>query len=128
MLAAEHLGEVADPPSSATSSTRPGAPARSWFDIGARMSVWLSRAKRFVPKADTTIDPNEGFARFTPRAGRDRRAQDAARDINATEITPDHLILGLLGDEARSASPWSGLPDITPKPPCGAVRLPAKHR
>ncbi|MCV7358179.1 Clp protease N-terminal domain-containing protein [Mycolicibacterium fluoranthenivorans] len=99
MLAAEHLGEVADHLIGhfVDQARRSGA---SWTDIGARMGVTKQAAqKRFVPKGDT-IDPNEGFARFTPRArAAVVAAQDAARDAGNTEITPEHLILGLLADE-----------------------------
>ncbi|MCV7251180.1 ATP-dependent Clp protease ATP-binding subunit [Mycobacterium hackensackense] len=99
MLAAEHLGDVADHLIGhfVDQARRSGA---SWTDIGARMGVTKQAAqKRFVPKGDT-IDPNEGFARFTPRArAAVVAAQDAARDAGNTEITPEHLILGLLADE-----------------------------
>jgi hypothetical protein len=99
MLAAEHLGEVADHLIGhfVDQARRSGA---SWTDIGARMGVTKQAAqKRFVTKGDT-IDPNEGFARFTPRArAAVVAAQDAARDAGNTEITPEHLILGLLIDE-----------------------------
>lgn len=99
MLAAEHLGEVADHLIGhfVDQARRSGA---SWTDIGARMGVTKQAAqKRFVPKGDT-IDPNEGFARFTPRArAAVVAAQDAARDAGNTEITAEHLILGLLADE-----------------------------
>src|SRR6478735_7131139 len=65
VLAAEHLGEVAD--HLIGQARRSGA---SWTDIGTSMGVTKQAAqKRFVPKADAAgIDPNEGFARFTPRA------------------------------------------------------------
>ncbi|MGJ6124932.1 Clp protease N-terminal domain-containing protein [Mycolicibacterium sp. Y3] len=99
MLAAEHLSDVADHLIGhfVDQARRSGA---SWTDIGARMGVTKQAAqKRFVPKGDT-IDPNEGFARFTPRArAAVVAAQDAARDAGNTEITPEHLILGLLADE-----------------------------
>ncbi|MGW0158444.1 Clp protease N-terminal domain-containing protein [Mycobacterium sp. NPDC003323] len=98
VLAAEHLGEVADHLVGhfVDQARRSGA---SWTEIGASMGVTKQAAqKRFVPKGDT-IDPNEGFARFTPRA---RSAvvfsQNAARDAQNIEITPDHLLLGLLVD------------------------------
>src|SRR6478609_9544539 len=69
MLTAEHLGEVADHLIGhfVDQARRSGA---SWTDIGTSMGVTKQAAeKRFVPKADAAgIDPNEGFARFTPRA------------------------------------------------------------
>jgi Clp amino terminal domain, pathogenicity island component len=98
MLAAEHLGEVADHLIGhfVDQARRSGA---SWTEIGKCMGVTKQAAqKRFVPKGDT-IDPNEGFTRFTPRArAAVVAAQDAARDAHNQEIAPEHLILGLLVD------------------------------
>ena len=60
VLAAEHLGEVADHLIGhfVDQARRSGA---SWTDIGTSMGVTKQAAqKRFVPKADSTgIDPNE---------------------------------------------------------------------
>ena len=100
VLAAEHLGEVADHLIGhfVDQARRSGA---SWTDIGKAMGVTKQAAqKRFVPRADTeAMDPNEGFARFTPRARNAVvAAQTAARDARNREITPDHLVLGLLDD------------------------------
>src|SRR5664279_3173859 len=100
VLAADHLGEVADHLIGhfVDQARRSGA---SWTEIGKCMGVTKQAAqKRFVPKADTTpMDPNEGFSRFTPRAREAIvGAQNAARDAENVEITPDHLLLGLLGD------------------------------
>jgi len=100
VLAAEHLGEVADHLIGhfVDQARRSGA---SWTDIGTSMGVTKQAAqKRFVPKADAAgIDPNEGFARFTPRARTAVvTAQRVARDAENIEIGPEHLILGLLGD------------------------------
>src|SRR5882724_1748054 len=100
VLAAESLGEISDHLIGhfVDQARKSGA---SWTDIGKCMGVTKQAAqKRFLPKADTIpMDPNEGFARFTPRA---RRAvvvaQTAAHDARNQEITPDHLILGLLDD------------------------------
>ncbi|MCV7193541.1 Clp protease N-terminal domain-containing protein [Mycolicibacterium brumae] len=98
MLAAQHLGEVADHLIGhfVDQARRSGA---SWTEIGERMGVTKQAAqKRFVPKADA-MDPNEGFSRFTPRA-RDAvvAAQNAARTAGNAEITPGHLLLGMLED------------------------------
>ncbi|TFV56013.1 ATP-dependent Clp protease ATP-binding subunit [Mycobacterium sp. PS03-16] len=100
VLAAEALGEVADHLIGhfVDQARRSGA---SWTDIGKCMGVTKQAAqKRFVPKADTEpLDPNQGFARFTPRArAAVVHAQTAARDARHTEISPDHLLLGLLVD------------------------------
>jgi Clp amino terminal domain, pathogenicity island component len=100
VLAAEHLGEVADHLIGhfVDQARRSGA---SWTDIGTSMGVTKQAAqKRFVPKTDAAgIDPNEGFTRFTPRARTAVvSAQNAARDALNVEITPEHLMLGLLGD------------------------------
>ncbi|BBZ04902.1 hypothetical protein MCHIJ_43390 [Mycolicibacterium chitae] len=98
VLAAEHLDEVADHLIGhfVDQARRSGA---SWTQIGKCMGVTKQAAqKRFVPKADT-MDPNEGFARFTPRARTAVvAAQSAARAGRHDEISPNHLILGLLDD------------------------------
>src|SRR6186713_1808098 len=95
----EHLGDVADHLIGhfVDQARRSGA---SWTDIGACMGVTKQAVqKRFVPKADTTpMDPNEGFARFTPRArAAIVEAQTVARAAENVEITPEHLLLGLFG-------------------------------
>src|SRR3954453_22881305 len=69
VLAADHLGEVADHLIGhfVDQARRSGA---SWTDIGRSMGVTKQAAqKRFVPKSsgEPALDPNEGFARFTPR-------------------------------------------------------------
>src|ERR1700710_1447808 len=80
VLAAESLGEIADHLIGhfVDQARRSGA---SWTDIGKSMGVSKQAAqKRFVPKAEaTTLDPEQGFARFTPRArGAVVAAQNAA--------------------------------------------------
>ena len=98
VLTAEHLDEVADHLIGhfVDQARRSGA---SWTEIGKCMGVTKQAAqKRFVPKGDT-IDPNEGFARFTPRArAAVVAAQETAQGARNAEITPEHLILGLLTD------------------------------
>ena len=106
VLAAEHLGEIADHLIGhfVDQARRSGA---SWTDIGKSMGVTKQAAqKRFVPRAEATaIDPDQGFGRFTPRA---RNAvvvaQNAAHDAANSEITPDHLLLGVLSDPAALAT------------------------
>ena len=100
VLAAEHLGEVADHLIGhfVDQARRSGA---SWTDIGKSMGVTKQAAqKRFVPRAEaTTLDPNGGFERFTPRARNAVvAAQNAAHEAGNSEITPDHLMLGVLSD------------------------------
>jgi hypothetical protein len=100
VLAAEHLGEVADHLIGhfVDQARRSGA---SWTDIGKSMGVTKQAAqKRFVLRAEpTTLDPNSGFERFTPRARNSVvAAQNAAREAGNDEITPDHLVLGVLND------------------------------
>ena len=105
VLAAEHLGEVADHLIGhfVDQARRSGA---SWTEIGKSMGVTKQAAqKRFVPKAETSaFDPDQGFARFTPR-GRNAvvSAQNAAHDAGNSEITPAHLLLALLSDQASLA-------------------------
>jgi ATP-dependent Clp protease ATP-binding subunit ClpA len=106
VLAAEHLGEIADHLIGhfVDQARRSGA---SWTDIGNRMGVTKQAAqKRFVPRAEpATLDPQQGFERFTPRARNAVvAAQNAAHEAANGEITPDHLLLGVLGDPAALAS------------------------
>ena len=126
MLAAEHLGEVADHLIGhfVDQARRSGA---SWTDIGKAMGVTKQAAqKRFVPKADTVaMDPNEGFNRFTPRArSAVIAAQTAARDARNREIAPDHLVLGLLGDPQSLAVLLLADQSVTPEDIRAAVTLP----
>jgi ATP-dependent Clp protease ATP-binding subunit ClpA len=105
VLAAEHLGDVADHLIGhfVDQARRSGA---SWTDIGKSMGVTKQAAqKRFVPKGDATLDPNQGFGRFTPRArSAVIAAQNAAHEAHNAEITPDHLQLGVLSDPAALAT------------------------
>ncbi|WNG84286.1 Clp protease N-terminal domain-containing protein [Mycobacterium sp. ITM-2016-00316] len=127
VLAAEHLGEVADHLIGhfVDQARRSGA---SWTDIGTSMGVTKQAAqKRFVPKADTAgIDPNEGFARFTPRARNAVvTAQTAARDAENIEIGPEHLILGLLGDTESLAIAILAAQGVEPDQIRATITLPA---
>jgi len=106
VLAAEHLGEVADHLIGhfVDQARRSGA---SWTDIGKSMGVTKQAAqKRFVPRPEAApLDPRQGFGRFTPRARNAVvAAQHAAHDAGAAEITPDHLLTGLLGDPGALAT------------------------
>ncbi len=103
MLAAESLGEIADHLIGhfVDQARRSGA---SWTEIGKCMGVTKQAAqKRFVPKTpdfeSSALDPNAGFGRFTPRA---RNvvvvAQNKAQQAGNSEITPDHLLLGVFDD------------------------------
>src|SRR5690348_16216472 len=69
VVAAEHLGEVADHLIGhfVDQARRSGA---SWTDIGRSMGVSKQAAqKRFVPKGLTgDLDPSQGFSRYTLRA------------------------------------------------------------
>jgi hypothetical protein len=98
MFAAEHLGEVADHLIGhfVDQARRSGA---SWTDIGKSMGVTKQAAqKRFVGKGEPlTLDPEEGFRRFTSRARQSvMEAQEAARVAGNTTIGPVHVVLGLL--------------------------------
>lgn len=99
VLTAEALGDVADHLIGhfVDQARRSGA---SWTDIGKCMGVTKQAAqKRFVPKAGEPLDPEQGFARFSPRArAAVVHAQNAARDARHAEISPDHLLLGMLTD------------------------------
>jgi ATP-dependent Clp protease ATP-binding subunit ClpA len=105
MLAAEALGEVADHLIGhfVDQARRSGA---SWTEIGQCMGVSKQAAqKRFVPRAHADpIDPNDGFARFTPRARNVVvEAQNKARSMGNDEIQPAHLLLALFADPGALA-------------------------
>ncbi|ORB75816.1 Clp protease N-terminal domain-containing protein [Mycobacterium scrofulaceum] len=126
VLAAEHLGEVADHLIGhfVDQARRSGA---SWTDIGKSMGVTKQAAqKRFVPRAEpATLDPEQGFGRFTPRArGAVVAAQNAAHEAGNAEITPDHLLLGLLDDPAALATVLLHLQKVDTGALRAAVRLP----
>jgi hypothetical protein len=99
VLAADHLGEVADHLIGhfVDRARRSGA---SWSDIGRSMGVSKQAAqKRFVPKAENDLDPAQGFSRFTARARNVVvAAQEEARAAGNATITPGHLVLGLLAE------------------------------
>ncbi|MFE3446800.1 Clp protease N-terminal domain-containing protein [Nocardia sp. NPDC059180] len=102
MVAAGHLGEVADHLIGhfVDQARRSGA---SWTDIGVSMGVSKQAAqKRFVPKAPgdaAAMNPNDGFARFTPRARNVVvAAQEAARAAGTPQIGTPHLVLALLSE------------------------------
>ena len=97
MIAADHLGDVADHLIGhfVDQARRSGA---SWTDIGKSMGVTRQAAqKRFVPKAESDLDPSQGFSRYTPRARNvvivsQNEAKNAGNDLIRTE----HLVLGLI--------------------------------
>jgi len=100
VIAADHLGEVADYLIGhfVDQARRTGA---SWTEIGRSMGVTKQAAqKRFVAKSPgdgAEFDPSQGFARFTQRAQRVVTAsQEAARRAGNNEVSPAHLVLGLL--------------------------------
>ena len=102
VLAAEHLGDVADHLIGhfVDQARRSGA---SWTDIGRSMGVTKQAAqKRFVPKRPgepSDLDPSQGFTRFTPRARNVvMAAQNEAREAGNDQIRPEHLVLGLLAE------------------------------
>jgi hypothetical protein len=100
VIAAEHLDEVADHLIGhfVDQARRSGA---SWTEIGRRMGVTKQAAqKRFVGKEPPpALDDAHGFSRFTPRARNVvMAAQEAARAAGSAEITPPHLLLGLLSE------------------------------
>jgi ATP-dependent Clp protease ATP-binding subunit ClpA len=104
VLAAETLGDVADHLIGhfVDQARKSGA---SWTEIGKCMGVTKQAAqKRFVPKAPpaaeaSSLDPNAGFGRFTPRAKNVVVvAQNKANEAGNNEITPDHLLLAMFAD------------------------------
>src|ERR1700738_1361003 len=126
VLAAEHLGEVADHLIGhfVDQARRSGA---SWTDIGKSMGVTKQAAqKRFVPRAEATaLDLDQGFGRFMPRArGAVVAAQNVAYEAANREITPDHLLLGLLSAPAALATVLLHLQHIDTEALRAAVTLP----
>lgn len=123
VLAAEHLGDVADHLIGhfVDQARRSGA---SWAEIGKCMGVTKQAAqKRFVPKADDMAD---GFARFTPRARAAVVAsQTIARTARNPEITPAHLLLGLVRDPDGLAVPLLTAQGVDAERIRAAVDLPA---
>ncbi|GEB47463.1 hypothetical protein SCA03_00140 [Streptomyces cacaoi] len=108
VLAAEHLGEVADHLIGhfVDQARRSGA---SWTDIGKSMGVTRQAAqKRFVTKESDpaeTLDPSQGFSRFTTRAREAVVAsQEAAHAEGYHRIDVAHLVLGLLADRGSLAA------------------------
>ncbi|MGM7645322.1 Clp protease N-terminal domain-containing protein [Nocardia sp. JW2] len=108
VVVGDHMGEVADHLIGhfVDQARRSGA---SWTEIGASMGVSKQAAqKRFVPKQPgdaAAMDPQAGFAKFTPRA---RQvvvdAQDSARAAGNDQITLGHLILALIGQSEGLAA------------------------
>jgi hypothetical protein len=100
VIAADHLGDIADHLIGhfVDQARRSGA---SWSEIGRSMGVTKQAAqKRFVakPASDASaLDPDAGFARFTPRARNVVMASmNQARAAGNTTIGIEHLVLGLL--------------------------------
>ena len=105
VMAANHLGELADHLVGhfVDQARRSGA---SWTEIGRSMGVTKQAArKRFVAKDPGALDPEEGFARFTPRARNVvMAAQEEARTAGNDEIGTAHLVLGLLHEPEAFAA------------------------
>lgn len=126
VLAAESLGQIADHLIGhfVDQARRSGA---SWTEIGKAMGVTKQAAqKRFVPKTEaTTLDPNQGFGRFTPRARNAVvAAQNAAHEAANGEITPGHLVLGMLSDSAALATLLLQRQQVDTEKLRAAVKLP----
>jgi ATP-dependent Clp protease ATP-binding subunit ClpA len=126
VLAAEHLGEVADHLIGhfVDQARRSGA---SWTDIGKSMGVTKQAAqKRFVLRPEaTSLDPNQGFERFTPRARNVVvAAQNAAHEAHNREITPDHLLVGMLSDSDALAGKLLTAQQVDPESVRAVIALP----
>jgi hypothetical protein len=132
VIAAEHLGEVADHLIGhfVDQARRSGA---SWTEIGKSMGVTKQAAqKRFVPKGPSEpsgLDPNQGFSRFTVRARNVVMvAQNEARAAGNDQIRPEHLVLGLLSEPdalAAAAIVAQGVPLDTVRQAVAAALPPA---
>jgi hypothetical protein len=102
VLAADHLGEVADHLIGhfVDQARRSGA---SWTEIGRSMGVTKQAAqKRFVAKGEAPdLDASQGFSRFTDRARKVVvTSQEEARARGNGQIGVAHLVLGLVVDPA----------------------------
>lgn len=101
VLVGEHLGEVSDHLIGhfVDQARRSGA---SWTEIGRCMGVTKQAAQqRSTPKIPdaTALHEEEGFSRFTERARNTLvAAHDAAVDAGNQQVTPAHLVLGLLSE------------------------------
>jgi hypothetical protein len=110
VLAAEHLGDVADHLVGhfVDQARRSGA---SWAEIGRSMGVTKQAAqKRFVSKGND-LDMAGGFSRFTKRARSVVMAsQETARTAGNDLIGTPHLVLGLLTEpKGLAATTITGL-------------------
>ncbi len=96
VVVAQHLDDVGDHLVGhfVDQARRAGA---SWSDIGQSMGVTKQAVqKRFVAKPNSDANP---FARFTPRARNAViAAMNEAHAAHHAEITPAHLLLGLLAE------------------------------
>ena len=107
VMVADHLGDVADHLIGhfVDQARRSGA---SWNEIGRSMGVTKQAAqKRSAAKAETAaaLDPNAGFGRFTDRARNVVvSSQNEARAAGNPEISPEHLVLGLLAEPEALAA------------------------
>jgi hypothetical protein len=108
VIASDHLGEVADHLIGhfVDQARRSGA---SWTDIGRAMGVTKQAAqKRFVAKGPgepSDLDPSQGFSRFTEQARNVvMAAQNEARAAGNDEISPEHLVPGLLNEPEAIAA------------------------
>ncbi|WP_320776533.1 Clp protease N-terminal domain-containing protein [Streptomyces sp. CRN 30] len=115
VIAADHLGDVADHLIGhfVDQARRSGA---SWTEIGRSMGVTRQAAqKRFVPKAESDLDPSQGFSRYTPRARNVVvAAHNEAKAAGSTESLPAHLVLGLLSEPEALAAKAIAAQGIAP--------------
>jgi hypothetical protein len=117
ILVADHLGEVADHLIGhfVDQARRSGA---SWTDIGRSMGVTKQAArKRFVPKGLGDPDETDGqnaFAKFTDRARSVVvTSQEQARLRGHADISPAHLVLGLVGQPRSVAAAVLARQEVT---------------
>jgi len=129
MVAADHLGEVADHLIGhfVDQARRSGA---SWTEIGRSMGVTKQAArKRFVPKGPSdreALDASEGFERFTPRARQVlMAAHELAVEARNERVGTDHLVLGLLSEPDAIAARVLADLGADPERVRGAVTMPA---
>jgi hypothetical protein len=102
VLLADHIGEIADHLIGhfVDQARRSGA---SWTEIGRSMGVTKQAAqKRFVGKPDA--DASHGFQKFSkPARNAIVAGMNEAKLAGNAEMTPAHIVLGLLGTDGTAA-------------------------
>src|ERR1700759_3327740 len=104
VLLADHIGDIADHLIGhfVDQARRSGA---SWTDIGRSIGVTKQAAQKRFVGGKAEIDPSQGFTKFTkPARSAVILGMNEAKQAGNAEMTPAHLLLGLLGTEGIGAN------------------------